>query len=59
MLTAERRFNAPLLFRSSWREAPIVATARQTDVGALFSTPAVAAGVVYVGSADGRLYALE
>ena len=26
VLTADRRFNAPLLFSSSWREAPIVAT---------------------------------
>jgi outer membrane protein assembly factor BamB len=59
VLTADRRFNAPLLFRSSWREAPIVATARQADVGAVFSTPAVADGVVFFGSADGRLYALE
>jgi len=59
VLTADRRFNAPLLFRSSWREAPIVATARQTDVGAVFSSPLVAGGVVYFASADGRLYALE
>ena len=59
VLTAERRFNAPLLFRSSWREAPIVASARQADVGAVFSSPLVAGGVVYFGSADGRLYALE
>lgn len=59
ILTADRRFNAPLLFRSSWREAPIVASTRQSDVGALYSTPLVVDGVVYVGSADGRLYALE
>jgi hypothetical protein len=25
VLTADRRFNSPLLYASSWREAPIVA----------------------------------
>jgi outer membrane protein assembly factor BamB len=59
VLTADRRFNAPLLFRSSWREAPIVASTRQSDVGAVFSSPLVVDGVVYFGSADGRLYAIE
>jgi hypothetical protein len=40
----ERRFNNPLLFSSSWREAPIVAQHRQLSVGSYVSTPlAVAA----------------
>ncbi len=59
VLTAERRFNTPMLFWSSWREAPIVATVRQFGVGSVFSSPLVVAGVVYFGSTDGNLYALE
>lgn len=59
VLTADRRFNAPLLYASTWREAPIVAAERQLSVGSFFATPLVAAGVVYAGSADGRLYAIE
>ena len=59
VLTADRKFNTPLLFPSSWREAPIVATDRQFSVGSIFSSPLVAGGVVYFGSADGNLYAVE
>ena len=32
---------------------------RQQGVGSFFSTPLVVGGVVYIGSADGRMYALE
>lgn len=59
MLTADRRFNQQMIFRSPWREAPIVATERQLSVGAIFSSPLVVDGVVYFGSTDGNLYALE
>jgi len=59
VLTSERGFNVPLLFRSTWREAPIVAADRQFAIGAIFSSPLVVNGVVYVGSTDGNLYALE
>ena len=59
VLTADRKFNAPLLFYSNWREAPIVATDRQIGIGALFSSPLITNGVVYFGSTDGFLYALE
>jgi outer membrane protein assembly factor BamB len=59
VLTADRRFNMALLYTSSWREAPIVATVRQFGVGSIFSSPLVVGGVVYFGSADGALYALE
>jgi outer membrane protein assembly factor BamB len=58
-LTADRRFNAPLLFPSGWREAPVIGTAAQFGTGSIFSSPLVVAGTVYVGSADGNLYALE
>jgi len=59
VLTADRQFNGPLLFWSNWREAPIVATARQFGVGSIFSSPLIVGGVVYFGSTDGNLYALE
>jgi outer membrane protein assembly factor BamB len=59
IMTADRRFNDPLLYHSIWREAPIVATDRQFGIGAIFSSPLVADGVVYFGSTDGYLYALE
>ena len=58
-LTADRKFNITMLFWSSWREAPIVAADRQFEVGSVFSSPLVVGGVVYFGSADGNLYALE
>jgi eukaryotic-like serine/threonine-protein kinase len=59
VLTADRQFNAPLLFWSSWREAPIVATMQQFGIGSIFSSPLVVGGVVFFGSTDGNLYALE
>jgi outer membrane protein assembly factor BamB len=59
VLTADRKFNGPMLSYSSWREAPTVATERQFDIGAIFSTPLVMNGVVYFGSTDGNLYAIE
>ena len=58
-LTADRRFNAPMLFRSGWAESEIVGIDRQFSVGAMFSSPLVADGTIYVGSSDGNLYALE
>jgi eukaryotic-like serine/threonine-protein kinase len=59
VLTADRRFNAPFLFFDNWREAPLLAQDRQISVGSIFSSPLVANGVVYFGSTDGYLYALE
>ena len=59
VLTSERKFNDRFFFYSSWREAPIVATDRQFSIGAIFSTPLVLNGVVYFGSTDGNLYAVE
>jgi outer membrane protein assembly factor BamB len=59
VLTADRKFNTPLLYPSSWREAPIVASDRQFSVGSIFSSPLVVGGVVYFGSTDGNLYAVE
>ena len=59
VLSADRRFNSALLYASSWREAPIVATALQFGVGSIFSSPLVVGGTVYFGSTDGNLYAVE
>jgi len=36
-----------------------VATDRQFGIGAIFSSPLIAGGVVYFGSTDGYLYAVE
>jgi outer membrane protein assembly factor BamB len=59
VLTAERKFNTSLIYHSGWREAPIVATDEQFGIGAIFSSPLVVNGVVYFGSTDGFMYALE
>jgi outer membrane protein assembly factor BamB len=59
VLTADRKFNVPFLYHSNWREAPIVANDQQIRIGGVFSSPLVVNGVVYFGSADGYLYALE
>lgn len=59
ILTADRRFNSALIYRSGWREAPAVAIDRQFSVGSIFSSPLVVNGVVYFGSTDGNLYAIE
>jgi outer membrane protein assembly factor BamB len=59
VLTAENRFNMPMLFRSRAGDAAVVTVDRQFSVGSFFSSPLVANGVLYVGSTDGNLYALE
>jgi eukaryotic-like serine/threonine-protein kinase len=59
VLTADRKFNEPMFFTSSWREAPTVGTERQFNIGAIFSTPLVMNGAVYFGSTDGNLYAID
>src|ERR1700757_2729258 len=59
VLTADGKFNDALIYHSGWREAPIVATDQQFGIGAIFSSPLVANGVVYFGSTDGFMYALE
>jgi outer membrane protein assembly factor BamB len=48
-----------MLFASAWREAPIVGADREFGIGAIFSSPLIVDGVVYFGSTDGYLYALE
>lgn len=59
VLTGDRKFNGPFFYHSNWREAPLVATDQQIRLGGIYSSPLVVNGVVYFGSADGCLYALE
>jgi outer membrane protein assembly factor BamB len=59
ILAADGSVNQSLVFRSSWRETPIVDEVRQLSIGAFLSSPLVVNGVVYAGSTDGKLYALE
>jgi eukaryotic-like serine/threonine-protein kinase len=59
VLTADRKLNDPMFFTSIWREAPVVGTERQFNIGAIFSTPLVMNGTVYFGSTDGNLYAID
>ena len=40
-------------------DTPIVASDRQFNIGAIFSSPLVMNGIVYFGSTDGNLYAIE
>ncbi len=59
ILTADRQFNAPMMFTSNWREAPIVTTVQAASVGSIFSSPLIVNDVIYFGSTDGSLYAVE
>jgi eukaryotic-like serine/threonine-protein kinase len=59
VLTADRKFNSPMLFWSNWREGPIVATVQEFSVGSIFSSPLAVGGVVFFGSTDGTMYALD
>jgi len=45
--------------RSLGHEATDIAVDRQSSVGSFFSSPLVVDGVVYIGSSDGKLYAIE
>jgi eukaryotic-like serine/threonine-protein kinase len=59
VLTADRKFNGPMIFTTSWREAATSGLDLQSTVGSFFSSPLIANGIVYVGSTDGSLYALQ
>ncbi|MBA3607284.1 MAG: PQQ-binding-like beta-propeller repeat protein [Chthoniobacterales bacterium] len=59
VLTKDRAFNDPLLYHSNWREAPLRALEQQLSVGGIYSSPLIVDGVVFFGSTDGYLYALE
>lgn len=59
VLTADGKFNSALLYPSTLGDASAEGARRQQSVGSFFSTPLVADGTVYIGSADSRLYAIE
>ncbi|MGC2625937.1 MAG: PQQ-binding-like beta-propeller repeat protein [Candidatus Udaeobacter sp.] len=59
VLTANRRFNIPMLSFDNWKEGPLLAQDREISVGSIFSSPLVANGAVYFGSTDGFLYAID
>ena len=59
VLSADRKFNGPMIFTTSWREAATSGLDLQSTVGSFFSSPLIANGIVYVGSTDGNLYALQ
>lgn len=59
VLTSERKLNEPMIYLSPWREAATSGLDVLASVGSFFSSPLVVNGVVYAGSADGYLYALN
>jgi outer membrane protein assembly factor BamB len=59
VLTADGKFNSPLIYPTNWHDAAAVGTDRQSGVGSFFASPLVVNGVVYAGSADGYLYAID
>ncbi|HQR10331.1 MAG TPA: PQQ-binding-like beta-propeller repeat protein [Casimicrobiaceae bacterium] len=59
ILAADRTFNTPMYFSSSWNDAGTIAADRQFAIGAVFSSPLVVKGAVYFGSTDGAMYAVE
>lgn len=58
-LTADGRINSAMLYTEGWHDSMALGAQRQFSIGALFATPLVVNGVIYVGSADGRLFAIE
>ena len=58
-LTADGRFNGGMLFASPWGDDTAEGFRRQQGVGSFYSSPLVAQGAVYIGSADSNVYALE
>ena len=58
-LKPDGSLNSGAVFTSSLFENMYQASVKLWSLGAIVSSPVVADGVVYVGSADGNLYALE
>jgi len=58
-LTADGKLNYPVVFTSNSFEDMYAASVKLFSLGSIVSSPAVVDGVIYVGSADGNLYALE
>jgi outer membrane protein assembly factor BamB len=59
VLTGEGKLNPAMFFRSNWNDGGILAANREYSIGSIFSAPSIVNGVVYVGSTDGFMYAVE
>jgi eukaryotic-like serine/threonine-protein kinase len=51
--------NSDAIYRSDFYDDMVVGVDRMMSMGASVSSPVVVGNVVYVGSADGNLYALR
>jgi eukaryotic-like serine/threonine-protein kinase len=58
-LMADGTPNYPTLFSSNFCDQHDIAGSKLFSLGSIVSSPVIADGVVYVGSADGCLYAIE
>jgi outer membrane protein assembly factor BamB len=58
-LQPDGQFNNAALYPAATLEGLFIGVDRMFSVGAVLSSPVIAEGVLYVGSADGRLYALK
>lgn len=58
LLNADKTMNYPMLFRAAFEDNAITVE-RLFTLGSIASSPLVANGVVYFGSSDGYLYALD
>ena len=58
-LTPDGKLNQRAIYLSDFYEDMILAVDRMMSLGSIVSSPAVDAGVIYFGSGDGNLYALE
>jgi outer membrane protein assembly factor BamB len=59
LLMPNGEMNLPALYRSDFYEDMVLALDRLMSLGAILSSPVVDRGVIYFGSADGNLYAIE
>ena len=58
-LKTDGKWNEKELFTDNTLDAVILSLSRMYSLGTVLSSPAIAGGVLYVGSADGNLYALK
>jgi len=59
VLGADGAVNDSLLFRTRWGDYTAAALYRQYSVGSFLASPTPAGSMLFVGSADGSMYALE
>ena len=59
VLAADGSFATSLMYHSSWLEDPVAGMEKEYSVGSFLASPTIADGVAYVGSTDGKLYAIE